>query len=173
MSRSFLAPYRGERVLRTRPARVLAACGVTLIAALVLAWLDVLPGGWRLRGLVVPHAVREQRERERHFDARLADFAAEGREQTADAVVFIGASTIERCPLASLFPGCRVANRGIASARARELAARLDDVLDDVLGHAQPTAIVLQARGPDRVTDPLAVDAVLAGVDALARARRC
>lgn len=139
-------------------------CGAALIAALALAWFDVLPGGWRLRGLVVPHAVREERERAQHVEARLARFAT---EPTGGAVVFVGASTIERAPLAELFPGRRVANRGVAFARAREIAARAERILGDA-----PAAIVLMGGGPDRVADPLAVDAVVAAVGELARAVR-
>jgi len=153
---------------RDRLACAAALGGVALCAALALSWADALPGGWRLRGLVEPHAVRESRERALHLAARIRAFGAEDPAARRDAVVFLGSSTIERCPLDALFPGSRALNRGVGWARARDLAAHLDLLLAGV----EPRAIVLYAGGPDRVAAPLAVDEVLAAIGELARAVR-
>jgi len=135
---------------------------------LALAWHDVLPGGWRLRGLVEPHSRREVRERALHLAQRASAFRREGPDCTQRAVVFLGSSTIERCPLAELFPRCRTLNRGVAWARAAELAQHVDALLPT----DEPAAIVIYAGGPDRVAAPLAVDAVLSSVERLADAVR-
>lgn len=152
--------------VRDRLASASAWSGIALCGALALSWSGVLPGGWRLRGLVEPHGVREARERALHLAARARGFDAEDRAARRGAVVFLGSSTIERCPLESLFPSIRVLNRGVGGARARELAAHLDRLLDGV----EPRAIVLYAGGPDRLEAPLAAEAVLASIDELARA---
>jgi len=134
---------------------------------LVGAWADVLPGGWRLRGIVEAHGVREGRERALHAAERLREFAGEDPRAIADAVVFVGSSTIERCPIEKLFPGVNALNRGIGWAGARELAVHLDRLLDGT-----PRAVVLYAGSPDRLDDPLDVEAVLSGIEALAVAVR-
>ncbi len=154
--------------LRLQAAGVLAALGIASSAALALAWHDVLPGGWRLRGLVEPHALREARERALYLAQRVSAFRREGPDCTERAVVFLGSSTIERCPLPELFPGCRTLNRGVAWARAAELARSVNVLLPST----EPAAIVLYAGGPDRVAAPLAVDVVLASVEQLAEAVR-
>ncbi|MCY2960334.1 MAG: GDSL-type esterase/lipase family protein [Planctomycetota bacterium] len=145
-----------------------AASGIAACAVLALAWADVLPGGWWLRGLAEPHAIREARERSLHFAARLREFAHEEPDALRHSVVFLGSSTVERCPLATAFPGCRAVNRGVGWARARELASHVDALLAD----PEPSAIVLYAGGPDRVAAPLAVEDVLGAIEALARAVR-
>jgi lysophospholipase L1-like esterase len=94
-------------------------------ALLGLAWFDVLPGGWRLRGWVTPHAVRQAREQAARSAARLAEFAAEVDRAPGSAEVWLGSSTVERFPFESLMPGRIVLNRGIGSESAPELLARL------------------------------------------------
>lgn len=153
---------------RERRALALSALGIAATATLALAWADVLSGGWRLRGLFEPHAIRERRESELHFAERVAEFRREAPHERRDAVVFVGSSTIERCDFERVFPGVRALNRGIGWARARDLAARVDLLFEGV----EPGAIVLYAGGPDRVADPTAVDEVVASIDVLARAVR-
>lgn len=153
---------------RDRAALATAVGGIAVSAALALAWADVLPGGWRLRGLAEPHALREARERALHLAARLRGFEREDPESRRGSVVFLGSSTIERCDFERDFPGLRALGRGVGWAGARDLAAHVDDLLAGV----EPRAIVLYAGGPDRVAAPLAVDEVLASITELARAVR-
>ena len=128
-----------------RALRFLLA-GVALVAALVtLAWFDVLPGGWTLRGLVEPHHVREAREQRQRSDARLALFAAENAGLPADTVVFLGSSTIERFALDEAFPGKLCVNRGIGNETAVELFERIPASLPA----AEPAAFVLYAGSLD------------------------
>ncbi|MEZ6021672.1 MAG: hypothetical protein R3F17_16760 [Planctomycetota bacterium] len=61
----------------------LAALG---LGALGLAWIDVLPGGWTLRGWVIPHAQREERLRLQHREQRLAEFRRNHQFQRRRAV---------------------------------------------------------------------------------------
>jgi lysophospholipase L1-like esterase len=149
---------------RERAALTLALLAAAACAALGLSWAGALPGGWRLRGLVLPHAAREAGERARHLADRACAFAAE--DVPPGAVVFLGSSTIERFPLAAQFPGRSCVNRGVAGARADELARHLDALLP----RTRPAAIVLYAGGPDRLAAPLDVAGVLGAVERLARA---
>lgn len=153
---------------RERAALATAAGGIALCAALALAWADVLPGGWRLRGLSEPHPVREARERALHFVERLREFERVDPAARRDSVVFVGSSTIERFDLGRAFPGLRALNRGVSAARARELAEHVDRLLSGV----EPRAIVLYAGGPDRLAAPLDVEGVLDAIDGLADAVR-
>ncbi len=157
----------GTHAEHERLARIVAASGIAAVLALAGAWSDVLPGGWRLRGIVEAHATREARERARHAAERLQTFAAESPDESRGAVVFLGSSTIERCPLETLFPDVRAVNHGIGWAGARELAAHLDALL---IG--DPRAIVLYAGSPDRLAGPLDVEGVIGSIEHLARAVR-
>ncbi len=133
----------------TRPARrpwvraglFVAAAGGVLAA---LALLDVIPGGWRLRTLIVPQSVQDQRRRAEHRADRLASFAEEPVPQPG-GTLFIGSSTIERFPTGDLLSGWAPVNRGIGDedlngleARALETAVRL-----------QPKVVVLYAGSVD------------------------
>ena len=131
-----------------RPAlRVRAVLGAPLVlfVVLALAWIDVLPGGWTLRGWVTPHAVREARERAAHAAARREDFARERAGAPAGTVVFLGSSTMERFPLAEHFPGVRCLNRGIGSEPLPELLDRLEESLP----RAAPAGAVLYMGSVD------------------------
>ena len=110
-----------------------------------LAWYEVIPGGWTLRGWVVPHAVRQAHEQAQRSRARLALFRAENPGVPPGSVVFLGSSTIERFPLEERFPGRAVVNRGIGNETATELLGRLDASLPD----APPAAAVLYAGSLD------------------------
>ncbi len=161
--------------VQERWARIGAASGIVAGILLVGAWTDVLPGGWRLRGLVEAHDAREGRERALHAAERLCEFAGEDPRVFADAskvaitgaIVFVGSSTIERCPIGTLFPGVNAVNRGVDWAGSRELAAHVERLLDGT-----PSAVVLYAGSPDRIDDPLDVEGVLSGIEALATAVR-
>ena len=110
---------------------VTLASSVTAVLAVLaaLAWFDVLPGGYRLRGWVEDHAVRRARLQREASQARLALFAAENPRAPEGAVVFLGSSTIERFPLDELFPGAACLDRGIGNESAAECLARLPQSL--------------------------------------------
>jgi lysophospholipase L1-like esterase len=110
--------------LKTRSRKTALTAGLLALVTL-LVWHDVLPGGWRLRGWVVPHAVRQAREQAHLSGERLALFAAENSAAPADSVVFLGSSTVQYFPLETAFPGRPALNRGIAGESAGELLARL------------------------------------------------
>jgi lysophospholipase L1-like esterase len=97
-------------------------CGAILFT---LSWNDVLPGGWTLRGWVEPHTSRETRVRQTHSQERLDLFAGQNRSAPAGSVVFAGSSTIERFPLARLFPGAPTQNRGIGDEACGQFMDRL------------------------------------------------
>jgi lysophospholipase L1-like esterase len=132
-------PLRGRA---RRSASVAAALVTGAAATLALAWFDVLPGGWRLRGYVRPHWQREADERAAHRAARLAEFAEEPVQR--GAVAFLGSSTIERFPLDELFPGVRCVDRGIGDESLAELLTRLDRSLPP-----EPAAIVVYSGAAD------------------------
>ncbi|MCP3918070.1 MAG: hypothetical protein GY711_21185 [bacterium] len=132
------------------------AGGVVLAAAAVgLAWIDVLPGGWTLRGWVTPHAVRRARAQAEFSAERVTRFAETNATLAAGSIVFIGSSTIERFPLAELFPHKPCVDRGIGGETATELLARLGASLP----HATPAGVVLYAASLDfrRENQPPAV----------------
>jgi lysophospholipase L1-like esterase len=161
MDRRDLASPKGGLWVLLSP---LAALGLSVL--LVLSWSDVLPGGWRLHGLVEPHERAERREQARHSAERLRAFAAENPSVAPGSVVFIGSSTIERFPLEACFPGKPCVNRGIGNETAGELLRRLDASLPaaapagvvvltgraDFLAGAEAEEL---ARGVGRVLDAL------------------
>jgi len=121
-----------------------------------LAWVDVLPGGWRLRGWVTPHDVREARAQAERSQRRLAEFAAENAAAPAGATVWLGSSTIERFPLDELFPNASNLNRGIGS----ESRPQLLDRIERSLPAARPGRLVFYVgsidfrvlrRSPERI----------------------
>lgn len=119
--------------------------GLLVIAVFALAWIDVLPGGWRLRELFSPHTERETRATLRHAAERIAFFQRENPSVAPNSIVFFGSSTIERLPLAEIFPDKATVNRGIVSASATLLAS----VLDRCLPAARPSGVVLYAGAID------------------------
>ncbi len=105
---------------------VLVLGSLALVAALLgLAWIDVLPGGWTLRGWVEPHAEREARARREHSEERMRVFLAENRSVPAGSIVFAGSSTMERFPLEQSFPGAPAVDRGIGDETCAEFVERL------------------------------------------------
>lgn len=138
--RSVTAAHAKPRGAEPDPARArpdgrplaLPAFALALAAALALAWNDVLPGGWRLHGLIEPHALAARRDQARRAAARVMRFRIENETAPAGAVVFLGSSTIERFPLDACFPGAACLDRGIGNERAAELERRLDASLPTV-----------------------------------------
>ncbi len=98
-----------------------AGCGL----ALTLSWFDVLPGGWTLRGWVKPHVERDAEKRKQHSLDRQQLFLAENQTVQPGAVLFAGASHIERMPLSEWFAAGSFINRGIHSETSADLLARL------------------------------------------------
>lgn len=115
----------------TRFGKILAGSALAASTILGLAWIDVLPGGWRLRTWLVPQDVREGRQRAEHREARLARFALENPGVPAGAVVFLGSSTLERFDLVASFPGTPAINRGIGDEDLALLSARLEASLPE------------------------------------------
>lgn len=126
---------------------LLAAALVLPVLALIalLAWFDVIPGGWTLRGWVEPHSERRARRQAEYSARRLEEFAAENELVTPGSVVFLGSSTIERFPLRKCFPDRYCLDRGIGDETATELLARLDASLPS----APPAGLVLYAASVD------------------------
>lgn len=104
----------------------IVSAGLIGLGCLVLSYLDVLPGGWTLRGWITPHGIRREREQRAHSEARMVQFESDNRTAVAPWVAFLGSSTIERFPLAERFPGRRTLNRGIGNESCGELLGRLE-----------------------------------------------
>ncbi len=109
-----------------------------------LAWVEVIPGGWRLRTWVVPQAVRDQRRRADHRAERLAAFAAEDPVDPG-GMLFLGSSTIERFPVAETFAARRPINRGIGDEDLSKLEARGVPTVVEL----RPATVVLYAGSVD------------------------
>lgn len=122
-----------------------ALTAAVLGLAVFLSWNGVLPGGWTLRGLVWGGAERADWEREVHAADRIEQFRAERDRLPAGSVVFLGSSTIERFPLAEIFPDKRCVNRGINGDTVDDLLGRLDDSLPA----APPAAFVINIGAND------------------------
>ncbi len=141
--------------------RLLALLALVASAWLAAAWLDLVPGGWRLRRALGRDDARASYER--HRAERLAHFA--GETSPPGAVVFLGSSTMERFDLARWFPLAPTLNRGLGNEPIADLEERL---LASVPPDAR--ALVLYAgsvdfrRSPSASSDPLAdrIDALLA-----------
>ncbi len=112
----------------------LTLVGGTLVG--VLAWNDVLPGGWTLRGWLAPHRVREALVQAEHSARRLEEFQELRSQAQPGAIAFLGSSTIERFPLETSFPGLNCLNLGIAGESAPDLIDRMEESLPDGLGGA-------------------------------------
>lgn len=104
----------------------MSTAGMIGLGCLVLSYLDVLPGGWTLRGWITPHPVRRAREQRAHSEARMVQFERENRAVKGPWVAFLGSSTIERFPLDTHFPGRPTLNRGIGNESCGELLQRLE-----------------------------------------------
>ena len=99
-------------------------------AALWLSWIDVLPGGWTLRGWVEPHPQREARARLEYEASRREHFAAVRGEARAGSIFFGGSSTIERFPYHWFREG-HLINRGINDEPVEHFAARWEASLPE------------------------------------------
>lgn len=152
-----------EQGTPSRVTRWLAGAGVLVAVCGVLAWFDVLPGGWRLHRVFEPAADQRARTVALHASARLREFAAADPAASEGAVVFVGASNIERLNLAELFPARRVVNRGIAGATAEELTA----FVPQLALPAHPAGLVIHAGANDWRGLGLPADAIAPRVEKL------
>jgi len=139
----------------SRP-RLLPTAALALALLLGLALTDVLPGGWRLRGWLEPHAVRSARAQAGERARRLLEFARERPPE--GAVLFLGSSTVARWPLAECFPGVPCTDRGVPGESLLELCDRLEPSLPA----ARPAGAVLylasidvreRAHPPERIAE--------------------
>lgn len=133
-------PLTPKRPARGRLARAGLFVGLLGACAVALALLDVLPGGWRLRTLIVPQSVQDQRRRAAHRQERLEQFSKEPRPAPG-STLFLGSSTIERFPLAEHFQGLSTVNRGIGDEDLAGLEARALATVRDL----EPARVVLYA----------------------------
>ncbi len=125
--------------------RALAIVGALGSALLAVAWLDLAPGGWKLRSVLEDPAAEGRRRSALHVFERLREFRAEEPGAARGAILFLGSSTIERFPLAECFPGKRVLQHGLADA-SLEL---LERTLDASLPRGAPEGVVLYAGSLD------------------------
>jgi lysophospholipase L1-like esterase len=112
---------------------------------LALSWHDLLPGGWRLRGLVLGPEARASWTRVHHAQERLELFVANRNHAAAGSVLFLGSSTIERFPFDVVFPGKPCVGRGINGDTVLELSARLEMSVPS----ARPAGILVAIGGND------------------------
>ncbi|QDV06949.1 hypothetical protein Poly30_24670 [Planctomycetes bacterium Poly30] len=129
-----------SRPVRSHLARAGLFLALTGASAVGLALFDVIPGGWRLRTLIVPQSVQDLRRREAHRQARLEQFASETKPAPG-GTLFLGSSTIERFPLAEHFGSLATVNRGIGDEDLSGLEARALSTAMDL----NPAQVVLYA----------------------------
>jgi lysophospholipase L1-like esterase len=96
----------------------------------------------------------------------LREFAAADPAASEGAVVFVGASNIERLDVAQLFPGKPTVNRGIASATADELTA----FVPELALPAHPAGVVIHAGANDWRGLGLPADSIAPRVERLLNA---
>jgi lysophospholipase L1-like esterase len=125
--------------------KLFAAAGLALALAVVLAWHDWLPGGYRLRTQFESDTARSLRATQLHAFQRLEEFAETNPTAPRGATLFLGSSTIERFPLEECFPGKPCLNRGVDNADLGILLA----VLTEMLPRQKLRAAVIYAGSPD------------------------
>lgn len=125
--------------------RAAALLGVASSALLACAFLDLAPGGWRVRSLFEDPAAAGRRRAALHLFERLGALRAEPPGAAHGALLFLGSSTIERFPLEACFPGKRVLQHGLADA-SLEL---LERTLDCSLPASAPEGVLLYAGSLD------------------------
>jgi lysophospholipase L1-like esterase len=147
---------RGRRVAMGVLKGVIAVGGV-VGAVLALSWLNVMPGGWRVRSHWA--STRDGRQ--------LQAFEREAATLPPGTVVFLGSSGIAKFPLAHTFPGKPWVNRGIGGEDTPGMLARLDKSLPV----ARPAGVVINGGVNDfragRQEPPVVVARVAAVVDAV------
>lgn len=150
-------------------ADALQLLGAGLALYVVLAWSLDAPGGWTLRRWIDPAHEHRAREVALHASERLLAVRDENERAPAGSIVFLGSSTIERMPLAELFPAKSALNRGVERATLPEL----ERWLDRLLPRATPAAFVVYAGSVDWREDHArpseVVERVRSLLDALAR----
>lgn len=134
--------------------------GVVLGGLLAGAWLNVMPGGWLVRKWVFSY----------QFNRKLSQFSAGNKSAPPGTVVFLGSSTIEKMPFATLFPGVPVLNRGIGGSDTVQTFEQLEGCLPI----ARPAGVVINAGANDLRAgrrEPLVVLARMVAVFDAVRAR--
>lgn len=135
---------------------------------LCLARADLVPGGWRLATILEDQDAAKARARALHALERLAAIEAAQRSIPEGAVLWIGASTVERFPLREHWPRTPQLNAGIASTRADTLARLVPRLVPPL----EPGAIVVLAGTADRLALPGRPDEAAAAVGRLLDALR-
>ncbi len=113
-------------------ARTVVCPAILVALVLALSWFHVLPGGYRLRGLLRNQAEQQAADHEAHRQSRLAQFRTEPPPPASGCVVFFGSSTIEYWPLSVSFPKVPCLNRGIGAETVSEMLSRLAESLPAV-----------------------------------------
>ena len=125
--------------------------------ALAGAWLNIMPGGWRIRSEVWTF----------QFHRALNRFRAENAKAPPGSVVFLGSSTIEKMPLGKLYPGAPVLNRGLGGTQTVQMLEQLDACLPK----ERPAGVIVNGGANDLRAgrrEPLVVlQRVVAVVDAV------
>ncbi len=101
------APARRSLGLRVALGVIkgLVALGVVVAVVLGASWLNVMPGGWRVRSEWT----------QRKLDAQRKAFRDESTKIPEGSVVFLGSSTVAKMPMAELYKGAIVVNRGVGA----------------------------------------------------------
>ncbi len=143
------APARRSLGLRVALGVIkgLVALGVVVAVVLGASWLNVMPGGWRVRSEWT----------QRKLDAQLKAFRDESTKIPEGSVVFLGSSTVAKMPMAELYKGALVVNRGVGAENTLGLLARLEVSLPV----ARPAGVVVNAGANDFRADRLETKMVL------------
>lgn len=144
------APVRRSLARRVAIGALKAGFVLGGIVAVVLggSWLNVMPGGWRVRTMWTRRTLNRQ----------LQTFRDESTKIPEGSVVFLGSSTIAKMPMAKLFGDAPVVNRGIGA----ENTLALLDRLDVSLPVARPAGVVINAGANDFRADRLEPKMVIA-----------
>lgn len=143
----------GSSVAATAIAWAGALAALYILGAWSLGW----PGGWSLRQALDPSDERRARSVAAHAQERLHTFASENERAPAGSIVFLGSSTIERMPLAELFPSRACLNRGLARAEVPLIVA----LLPRLLPRAPCAGFVVYAGSVDWREEHASVETVL------------
>lgn len=135
-----------------------AVLGAIVVVVLGGSWLNVMPGGWRVRAAWGS----------RRADRQIAQFRAEAPTIPAGSVVFLGSSTIEKMPMEKFWPGAPFVKRGVGA----ENTLGLLDRLDASLPVARPAGVVINAGANDFRADRREPSVVVARTAAVVDAVR-
>lgn len=149
------APARRSLGVRVALGVIKGVVALGVLAAVVLggSWLNVMPGGWRVRSEWA----------QRKVDGQLKAFRDESTKIPEGSVVFLGSSTMAKMPMAELYKGAPYVNRGVGAENTLGLIARLDVSLPV----ARPAGVVINAGANDFRADRLETRMVLERVATL------